>query len=146
MKANTAYKLADMDGGNKAFIHYSLEIAGKPDAVTACGILITSKWQIDFNDIVVTCPKCLKWGGVDEIEIEIEESDAKPEKGTEAYKTAMIERLIEGTEMYIEGIEAEIQEEKENVDWDALDEIEYYKEAVNEINNQLSIEAKKETT
>jgi len=133
MKANTAYKLADMDGGSKAFIHYSLEIAGKPDAVTACGILITPKWQIDFNDIVVTCPKCLKWGGVDAIQ----ELDAKHEKGTEEYKNEMIERLIEGTEMYIEGIEAEIQEDKENVDFDALDEIKYYKEAIDTLKELL---------
>lgn len=141
MKANVAYKPEDMDGSDKALTHLSLEIAGKPDAVTACGIRVAANWQVDYNDIEVTCPKCLKWSGFD-----FKEEKELPAKGTKAYLTSLIQRLIEGTELYIEILEEEVTEGTESTDWDALDEIEYYKEAVDEINNQLSIEAKKETT
>lgn len=138
MKTNVAYKPESMDGSDKALIHLSIEIAGKPDAVTACGILITPNWTIDYDDIVVTCPKCLKWSGVD-----FEETAKPPDKGTKERLTYMLKRLIEGTEQYIEVLEEEVTESKDNTDWDALDEIEYYKEAVDEINHQLSIEANK---
>lgn len=127
MEANVAYKLSAMDGSDKALTHLSLKIAGKPDAVTACGKLIGGDWMIDFNDIDVTCPTCLKWSGAET------PSEPVPEKGTKEYTAAMVERLVDATELYIDSLESEVEESKENVDWDALDEIEYYKEAVTEL-------------